>query len=68
MPASRVWKWIAAVLLTTSLFGFAAMHHLNHILMFTALVPVVTFLLLLVDSLHAAFKSQTTKVQSASLR
>ncbi|MDU8927331.1 glycosyltransferase family 87 protein [Alisedimentitalea sp. MJ-SS2] len=58
MSAKRAWGWIAAVLIVSSLFAFSVLHRFNHHFMFTALVPTLVYLGLLLDSLGAAHRQQ----------
>lgn len=57
MPSGRAWKWIATLIVISSLAAFSLLHRFNHIFMFTALIPTLMYLALLVDSLRAARKT-----------
>ncbi|MDQ2090116.1 glycosyltransferase family 87 protein [Marimonas arenosa] len=54
MPAPRAWKWIATVIIISSLAAFSLLHRFNHIFMFSALVPMLMYLALTIDTLRAA--------------
>ena len=71
MPAKQAWRWITVVIVVSSLFLYVVLHALNHLFMFTALVPTLVFLSLLVASFfasHRTARSEEARTDKADAR